>query len=78
MIKALILNSPFLDWNLPAGMRRIGVPVVSALGRFFPGLRVRQNLTAAMPKRCRRSMAVNGAIARTGNLTYFPILTWAG
>lgn len=42
MIKALILNSPFLDWNLPAGMRRVGVPVVSALGRFFPGLRVKQ------------------------------------
>ena len=35
-VKALILNSPFLAWNLSAPVRRIVVPVVSFLGRFFP------------------------------------------
>lgn len=35
-VKALILNSPFLAWNLPAIMRHVLVPVVSFAGRFFP------------------------------------------
>lgn len=42
MIKALILNSPFLDWNLSTLMRRVAMPVASALGRFMPGVKVRQ------------------------------------
>ena len=42
MIDALILNSPFLDWNLSALMRRVVVPVVSVLGRVLPGVRVAQ------------------------------------
>ena len=33
LIKALILNSPFLDWNLPPLMRRVAMPFVSAMGR---------------------------------------------
>lgn len=41
-IKALMLNSPFLDWNLPPLMRKAAIPAVSALGRFFPDIRVRQ------------------------------------
>lgn len=35
-VKGLILNSPFLAWNLPAIMRRVIVPAVSFIGRFFP------------------------------------------
>lgn len=42
MIKALILNSPFLDWNLPPLARRIAMPLISALGRVMPGVRVPQ------------------------------------
>lgn len=42
MIKGLMLNSPFLDWNLPRWMKRGAIPVVSALGRLVPGLPVRQ------------------------------------
>ncbi|MDE5971582.1 MAG: alpha/beta hydrolase [Muribaculaceae bacterium] len=41
-IKALILNSPFLDWNLPSPLRKIGIPLISTLGRITPSIRVRQ------------------------------------
>nr|MDE6483554.1 alpha/beta hydrolase [Rikenellaceae bacterium] len=41
-IKALILNSPFLEWNLPPAIRRIAMPIVSALGRIMPAVRLRQ------------------------------------
>lgn len=40
-IRALVLNSPFLDWNLPT-LQKAAVPLLSAIGRFFPGLTVRQ------------------------------------
>lgn len=42
MIKALILNSPFLDWNLPAAIRHIAMPIVYALGKIMPNVRLRQ------------------------------------
>lgn len=42
MIKALILNSPFLEWNLPPIARRIAMPIVSVLGRIMPNVRLRQ------------------------------------
>lgn len=41
-ISGLMLNSPFLDWNLPSALKRFGIPVVSALGRIFPKLPVKQ------------------------------------
>lgn len=44
-VKGLILNSPFLAWNLPASMRRLGVPVISFLGRYFPGIPVKSGGT---------------------------------
>lgn len=44
-VKALILNSPFLAWNLPAPMRRVVLPVVSFLGRFFPRIPMKSNGT---------------------------------
>lgn len=53
-VKALILNSPFLAWNLPPVMRKVGVPVVSALGRIFP----------AMPVKSGGTIHYNEAIAR--------------
>lgn len=42
LIKALMLNSPFLDWNMPAYMKKIIVPAISMLGRLFPNIRVHQ------------------------------------
>ncbi len=42
LVKALMLNSPFLDWNLPPLLKDVAMPVVSSLGRFFPNVRVHQ------------------------------------
>lgn len=39
-IKALILNSPFLAWNVPGVKGKIGVPVMSHLGKILPGISV--------------------------------------
>lgn len=39
-VKALILNSPFLTWNMPAAARRIGIPLIKRLHRIMPGLRI--------------------------------------
>ncbi|MCM1032633.1 MAG: alpha/beta hydrolase [Odoribacter sp.] len=41
-IKALVLNSPFLEWNLPLPVRKFIIPVISTIGRFFPKMPVRQ------------------------------------
>jgi alpha-beta hydrolase superfamily lysophospholipase len=37
-IKRLILNSPFLEWNMGGFMRRVVLPSVSALGRCFKNM----------------------------------------
>lgn len=42
-IKALILNSPFLDWNFTGFMRKVAIPAVAALGRWFPNLSIPQS-----------------------------------
>lgn len=42
LIKALILNSPFLDWNKPAFMKKIVLPGVSLLGRIMPNIKLKQ------------------------------------
>lgn len=42
LIKALILNSPFLDWNLPLLLRSLAMPIVSRLGRLMPDIQVHQ------------------------------------
>lgn len=44
-IKALVLNSPFLDWNL-GNMEHI-VGLVSAWGKLFPGTRIPQGKSTA-------------------------------
>lgn len=41
-VKGLILNSPFLDWNLPVAVKRFAIPVVSAMGLLFPRIPVHQ------------------------------------
>lgn len=42
LIKALMLNSPFLDWNMSAFLKKGIIPIVSRLGRIFPNARVPQ------------------------------------
>lgn len=44
-IKALILNSPFLDWNL--GKLECVIPLVSFCGKIFPSITIPQNATTA-------------------------------
>lgn len=52
-IDALILNSPFLDWNL--GKIEWAVPVVSAIGYLFPDLPVPQGKSTAYGESIHRS-----------------------
>lgn len=44
---ALILNSPFLDWNFGWFMENILIPAVSATGRLFPELTVQGENTSS-------------------------------
>lgn len=39
-IRALALNSPFLDWNFGWALRRVAIPVVGWLGRLWPRWKV--------------------------------------
>ena len=39
-VKALILNSPFLDWNLSPALERLGVPAVSAMAPLLGGKKI--------------------------------------
>lgn len=45
-IHALILNSPFLDWNL-GGVMECAVPMVSAIGKVFPNMKISQGNSTA-------------------------------
>lgn len=42
IVKALILNSPFLEWNMNGFMRHIAIPTVAFLGRLFPNMPISQ------------------------------------
>lgn len=42
LIKALMLNSPFLDWNMPAFMKKVIIPIASSFGRVFPNVKLHQ------------------------------------
>lgn len=44
-VNALVLNSPFLDWNL--GKMECCINLVSAIGRLFPGIKVSQGISNA-------------------------------
>lgn len=41
-ICALVLNSPFLQWNMNALMRKIVIPAVSCIGAHHPGIQFSQ------------------------------------
>lgn len=42
IVKGLILNSPFLDWNLSKFNERVAVPFVTFIGGIFPKINIRQ------------------------------------
>lgn len=52
-VDALVLNSPFLDWNL--GWKEHLVPLIAAIGRFFPNLPVPQGGSDAYSQSLMRS-----------------------
>lgn len=41
-VYALILNSPFLDWNFNGFMRKVAIPFVGFLSHIFPGMKISQ------------------------------------
>lgn len=45
-VKGLILNSPFLDWNL-SGTLEYAIPVVSFIGKIFPEMEIPQGSSPA-------------------------------
>lgn len=52
-IRALILNSPFLDWNLGSTERFI--PIVSWVGSWWPSMKINQGLSTAYAQSLQRS-----------------------
>lgn len=44
-VDALILNSPFLEFNIKSYLRKIGLPVISYIGKLCPDMRVRKGLS---------------------------------
>lgn len=41
-VKRLILNSPFLDWNMSPFMENVLVPAVAGVGKLIPGISIKQ------------------------------------
>lgn len=54
-VRALVLNSPFLSWNLP-WYERMLIPLLSALGRVWPSLPVRQPKDTRYARSLRRAL----------------------
>lgn len=46
-VKGLVLNSPFLDWNMGSFTRKVLIPVVSCLGGKFPNISISQGSSGA-------------------------------
>lgn len=40
-VKALVLNSPFLTWNLPSVLIKLGIPLLKLVARVFPNVRIK-------------------------------------
>ena len=47
IVSALILNSPFLDWNKSAFMRKAMIPMVSGVGKLLPRLSISNGKSTA-------------------------------
>ncbi len=46
-VVGLILNSPFLEWNMGCFMRKVAVPFVGFLGSNFPNIKINQGASTA-------------------------------
>lgn len=46
-VSGLILNSPFLEWNMGCFMRKVAVPFVGFLGSIFPNIKIDQGASTA-------------------------------
>ncbi|MDR3246665.1 MAG: alpha/beta hydrolase [Prevotellaceae bacterium] len=44
-VEALILNSPFLELDIKRNLKKIGLPLVAFLGKFFPDLKINKGLS---------------------------------
>lgn len=44
-ITGVILNSPFLDWNLKPFLKKIMIPIVSYIGKYIPNIKIKQPTT---------------------------------
>ena len=66
-MKALLLNSPFLDWNFNGFMRKVAIPAFGALGRLFPDLAISQGDGTGYQESLLKSIMANGTTIRTGN-----------
>lgn len=42
IFKALVLNSPFLEWNMGGFMKNVAIPVVGTIGRVLPDIKISQ------------------------------------
>ena len=67
VIKALILNSPFLDWNL--GWKERMIPAVCFIGKLFPNFKISQGKSHAYARVCSNGITESGTIGQTGNLS---------
>ena len=47
LVKAVILNSPFLDWNMGGMKRKIGIPLLTWVGSWWPKLSISQGSSTA-------------------------------
>ena len=47
MVRRVVLNSPFLEWNMGGFMRKVALPTVSAMGKLFPKLSISQGNSTA-------------------------------
>lgn len=42
LVRGVILNSPFLEWNMGGFLRKVGIPLVTCIGRWWPNLAISQ------------------------------------
>lgn len=47
IVSVLLLNSPFLEWNMGKFMRKCAIPAVSRVGRLFPKMAISQGNSTA-------------------------------
>ena len=55
-VKALILNSPFLAWNVRSRLKSMFIPVIGAIGRKFPNIVVHSGGTIDYHRSLARNM----------------------